>query len=80
MAYHADAIKTILGRFSPTALLLIVAVLALGQVLSARYLNPLRKIPGPWLASVTKLWKVHKTLQERMERENIRLHQKYGRL
>ncbi|KAK5382251.1 hypothetical protein LTR20_006117 [Exophiala xenobiotica] len=78
MAYHADAIKTVLGKLSPTALLLIVAVLALGQVLSARYLNPLRKIPGPWLASVTKLWKVHKTLQERMERENIRLHQKYG--
>ncbi|KEF55721.1 uncharacterized protein A1O9_08471 [Exophiala aquamarina CBS 119918] len=78
MAHLVDATKTVLGRISPTALLLIVAALALGQVLSARYLTPLRKIPGPWLASVTKLWKVHKTLQEHMEWENIRLHQKYG--
>lgn len=35
-----------------------VAVLALLYVLYARYATPLRKIPGPFLASISKLWVV----------------------
>jgi hypothetical protein len=38
--------------------LLLVSVLALvGRCLYKRYASPLRNVPGPWLASVSRLWK-----------------------
>jgi hypothetical protein len=37
---------------------LLVAVLALvGRCLYKKYASPLRNVPGPWLASVSRLWK-----------------------
>ncbi|KAI9048140.1 hypothetical protein LZ554_007935 [Drepanopeziza brunnea f. sp. 'monogermtubi'] len=41
-------------------------------------LDPLRSVPGPFLARFTGLWYFFKIYQGVFEKENIRLHEKYG--
>ncbi|KAI8623937.1 cytochrome P450 [Xylariaceae sp. FL1651] len=43
-----------------------------------RYATPLRSIPGPFLASCTRLWKVRSTISENTHWEHVELHRKYG--
>ena len=45
-----------------------------------RYFTRLSHIPGPFLASVSNLWKVKAAWQEEMPQQNIALHKKYGPL
>ena len=59
-----------------------VAVIVIGLVVLNIFLrdvwSPLRRIPGPWLARKTKLWKLYQARKGDMEWTNIRLHQQYG--
>jgi hypothetical protein len=55
-----------------------VAILALLYVLYARYATPLRKIPGPFLASISKLWIVQKTRGFKRYDVDLALCRKYG--
>ncbi len=43
-----------------------------------RYASPLRKYPGPLLASTSRLWKVKSTASGRTHLDHIDLHRKYG--
>ncbi|KAK3956653.1 cytochrome P450 [Pseudoneurospora amorphoporcata] len=43
-----------------------------------RYASPLRKYPGPFLASCSRLWKVLSTARGRTHLDHIDLHRKYG--
>ena len=43
-----------------------------------RYASPLRKYPGPFFASFTRLWKLKSTLSGRTHLDHIELHRKYG--
>ncbi|KAL0472552.1 cytochrome P450 [Neurospora intermedia] len=43
-----------------------------------RYASPLRKYPGPILASCSRLWKVLSTASGRTHLDHIELHRKYG--
>ena len=43
-----------------------------------RYASPLRKYPGPFLASFSRLWKVLSTASGRTHLDHIALHRKYG--
>jgi hypothetical protein len=43
-----------------------------------RYASPLRRYPGPWLASVSRLWKVKSTASGRTHWDHIEIHRKYG--
>ncbi|KAH9909692.1 cytochrome P450 [Xylariomycetidae sp. FL2044] len=43
-----------------------------------RYASPLRKYPGPFLASCTRLWKFVSTATERTNYHHMELHKKYG--
>jgi len=52
--------------------------LLLVRILSKRYLSPLRKYPGPFLASFSRLWKVRSVASGRTHLEHIDLHRKYG--
>ncbi|KAK5255321.1 hypothetical protein LTS06_000342 [Exophiala xenobiotica] len=57
----------------------IITVLVLSfRGLWRRYASPLRQIPGPFLASCTRLWKVLSTYSGHTEWDYIALHQKYG--
>ena len=58
--------------------LITFSAIILLYALSVRYFTPLRKIPGPFLGSLTRLWKVKSILYSRQELVYIDLHKKYG--
>ncbi|KAH6634772.1 cytochrome P450 [Chaetomium sp. MPI-SDFR-AT-0129] len=48
------------------------------RALIRRYTSPLRKYPGPPLASITRLWKAASTASGRSHHHHIALHRKYN--
>jgi hypothetical protein len=56
-----------------------VALVAVALI-RTRYYHGLNKIPGPFLASITSLWKWNVVLKEKMNVVNTELHEKYGSL
>jgi hypothetical protein len=50
------------------------------NALYQRLFSPLRKIPGPFLASITRYWQLKKILNGTWHEEIIQLHRKYGEL
>ena len=56
-------------------LLLVVAVAWIAYV---RLLHPLSGVPGPYLASITKLWYVRKVYEGNFDKLNRELHDIYG--
>ncbi|KAK6005955.1 hypothetical protein QM012_006365 [Aureobasidium pullulans] len=66
---------SIATNFLLTCLALIVV-----HLVHTRYKNGLHKIPGPFLASLTSLWKWNIVRQEQMPFVNTKLHEKYGPL
>lgn len=42
------------------------------------FADPLRKIPGPFIARFTRLWELRRVLEGHFERTNLELHGKYG--
>lgn len=55
-----------------------VLVTAAAYCLYNRYLHPLRKIPGPFLASLSPLWIAWQSWKCRRPHLDIALHKKYG--
>lgn len=55
---------------------LLVAVLSI--LFWRRYLSPLRDIPGPFAASLTRLWHMKRILKGDQNLELIRLHEEHG--
>lgn len=72
--------EVIIPGTPPSALLTtgILGALALLWLLATREITPLRKVPGPFLASVTKLWIVKKQLGFQRPLVDLDLHKKYG--
>ncbi|KAJ9151979.1 Pisatin demethylase [Pleurostoma richardsiae] len=58
--------------------LVTLPVLFVSRLLYKRYASPLRKYPGPWLASCSRLWKVLSTASTHTHHDHIALHKKYG--
>ena len=57
---------------------LAVAVL-IGYVVYQKFLSPLARVPGPFLASLSNLWWTFKIVNQRDQAwEAIRLHEKHG--
>ena len=52
--------------------------LTLIYLIYSRESTPLREIPGPFLASLSKLWLVRKTRQLKRHEYDQELHKKYG--
>ncbi|PYI11789.1 cytochrome P450 family protein [Aspergillus sclerotiicarbonarius CBS 121057] len=61
----------------PTSLL---SLSLLFYILYTRFLNPISRIPGPFWASISRLWLVRRSDKGHMHREFIDLHTKYGKL
>lgn len=53
---------------------------ALSWIIYVRFLHPLRHIPGPFWASITRLWMVYRIRQGDMEVVQRKLHAQYGPL
>lgn len=45
-----------------------------------RYFAPLRDVPGPFFASVIRLWHMRRIVKEDQNLELIRLHDRHGHL
>ena len=58
--------------------LLALFYVAVVYIVYVRYFTPLRKIPGPFFGSLTRLWKVTTILTARQEVKIMELHRKYG--
>ncbi|KAL1900637.1 hypothetical protein Sste5346_002362 [Sporothrix stenoceras] len=58
----------------------LLPLLFVSRLLYKRYASPLRRYPGPWLASVSRLWKVISTASTNTQWQHIDLHRKYGRV
>jgi len=48
------------------------------RILYKRYASPLRKYPGPFLASFSRLWKVLSTASGHTHLDHVALHERYG--
>lgn len=64
-----------LFKYSP---IITISVLLVLRFLLRRYLSPLRKYPGPFLASGTRLYSAYITWRGNTHEDHIRLHRKYG--
>ncbi|KAF7862479.1 hypothetical protein EAF04_007352 [Stromatinia cepivora] len=53
-------------------------ILVLLQLLHTRYYRGLHKVPGPFLASISNVWKVSALYRGTMPQENIAVHAKFG--
>ncbi|KAL2842058.1 cytochrome P450 [Aspergillus pseudoustus] len=56
----------------------LLSALALCYIIYQRYLHPLAKYSGPFLASLTDLWQVHQFLSLQQPYNLTRLHERYG--
>ena len=67
------------GNLSPTqTAVTVISIYLVGWVIYCRYFHPLRSIPGPYLASISRAWIVYKTLRGDMEHTQRALHKKHG--
>ncbi|KAI0546695.1 cytochrome P450 [Xylaria curta] len=57
---------------------ILLPVFLVSRMMYRRYASPLRSIPGPFLASCSRLWKLRSTITENSQWEHIELHKKYG--
>ncbi|KAL1303437.1 hypothetical protein AAFC00_006826 [Neodothiora populina] len=65
---------------SPVLYSLIVLVAAVAYVIYQRWFHPLASVPGPFWASLTRLWMVKHSWDGDMHRTMIALHEKHGKL
>jgi hypothetical protein len=56
----------------------IILVLGLIYMIYIREFSPLQSIPGPFLASITKLWLVQQQRSYQRPKVDMDLHKKYG--
>ena len=69
--------------FGPNVLVLLpILFLAycVAWIVYARYFHPLAKYPGPFFASVTRLWLIVDVARGNCEKTQRRLHEQYGGL
>ncbi|TDZ62042.1 Cytochrome P450 monooxygenase [Colletotrichum trifolii] len=71
---YTETAGWLLRRYWP----LILSLLLIADILRTRYLSPLRRFPGPALASVTRWWNVATTASGRSHLRHIALHRAYG--
>lgn len=60
------------------AILVQVVIILISIAMYRRYLSPLSDIPGPFWASITRLWQVVHIFRGDQNLQSIALHDKYG--
>lgn len=73
------ALPAMVGTLASWPALAAQLVLLAASVLVWRYfLSPLRDVPGPFLAKLTRLWHIHRILKGDQNLALVALHDKYG--
>lgn len=57
-----------------------IIVLGIIYLVYTRYFTGLSRVPGPFIASISNLWKINAAWQEDMPARNIALHKRHGPL
>ena len=70
-------LKYLLGLPLPTVGVILLVV-ALSYVIYHRYLHPLAKYPGPFVASLTNFWKAYQYSTLRFHHNMVDVHARYG--
>ncbi|EXJ95555.1 hypothetical protein A1O1_00677 [Capronia coronata CBS 617.96] len=73
-----ESLVAVTLAFVKAHFLLVAFSAVIVRALYRRYVSPIRDIPGPWLASCSRLWKVWSTYNGHTELDHIALHKKYG--
>lgn len=55
-----------------------ILIYAFGYIIYQRFIHPLAKYPGPFLASLTDLWQVREFMSLKQPYNLTTLHEKYG--
>ncbi|KAI1300897.1 cytochrome P450 oxidoreductase [Xylaria venustula] len=76
MASHNGA--SILLSYPFTSVAVIFVTYWVGWIIYARNFHPLSKVPGPWLASVSRVWYMMQIATGQTEKTLRRLHEQYG--
>lgn len=58
----------------------LVALMIVCQIVYYRFLHPLSEFPGPFWASVTRLWIAYHTLKEDELAVYLKLHEQHGKI
>lgn len=75
----AAALPTVVGALASwPALATQLVLLAASLVLWRYFLSPLRDVPGPFLAKLTRLWHIHHILKGDQNLALVALHDQYG--
>ena len=72
-------ISSMLGLTIPTLLSLALAGLVLYYIVYQRYLHPLASIPGPFAASISRLWITRLSWVGGTHRVMVDLHRQHGK-
>jgi hypothetical protein len=67
-------------HFPDMRALLLLPLAILPYIIYLRYIHPLSKVPGPFLASTTNLWWIYTVRRRRQHLSTQELHEKYGPL
>ena len=78
LGHFASENKSNMLSFALQTLLATAVTYELGWIFYCRYFHPLRFIPGPFLASFSRLWIILMTARGDMEKTERALHKKHG--
>ncbi|KAG8625266.1 hypothetical protein KVT40_007017 [Elsinoe batatas] len=70
--------EALAALFTPHALVAIIPIGLLSLVIYNKFGTGISHVPGPWLASLSDLWRYMIARTYRPERTHIELHEKYG--
>lgn len=76
-----DQVLRLDGNFTrvvPASIVGLLLAWFLGSCIWYRYLSPISDIPGPFLASFSRLWLIQSLLRGRSAIELSELHERYG--
>ncbi|WYZ36363.1 hypothetical protein EsH8_XIII_000015 [Colletotrichum jinshuiense] len=79
VSFASAALLTVVGALpSWSALATQLVLFAAGLLLWRYFLSPLRGVPGPFLAKLTRLWHIHRILKGDQNLALVALHDQYG--
>lgn len=73
-----DFKSTIQHTFSELSVAVLTIIIPFCWILYALFLHPLARIPGPFLASVSPIWKLQRAIKGTLHRDILNGHEKYG--
>lgn len=78
MKYYFDLARSSLDTLGPRHVIALALILLVGSIIRRRYFSPLSHIPGPFLASITRLHHAFHIFRGKQSAWILKLHDKHG--